>query len=93
MPGGSEDGGDSGTHPESESLRFSAVHMAALGGVLGALLLVTLLALSVLVHKHYGHRIRCCCSRNSLVRGRGGPRHTHCTPKPKLWSWLGRGRS
>lgn len=33
--------------------------MAALGGVLSALLLLALIALTVLVYKHYGHRLAC----------------------------------
>lgn len=47
--------------------RFSTVEMAVLGGVLGALLLLALIALTVLVHKHYGHRLK-CCSGKALVR-------------------------
>uniref|UniRef100_A0A8C9E0M2 Cadherin-related family member 5 n=1 Tax=Phocoena sinus TaxID=42100 RepID=A0A8C9E0M2_PHOSS len=46
-----------------EDLRFSVVDMAALGGVLSALLLLALIALIVLVHKHYGHRLKCCCGK------------------------------
>ncbi|NP_112554.3 cadherin-related family member 5 isoform 3 precursor [Homo sapiens] len=47
----------------SEDKRFSVVDMAALGGVLGALLLLALLGLAVLVHKHYGPRLKCCCGK------------------------------
>uniref|UniRef100_A0A8C3W9P0 Cadherin-related family member 5 n=1 Tax=Catagonus wagneri TaxID=51154 RepID=A0A8C3W9P0_9CETA len=43
--------------------RFSTVEMAALGGVLGALLLLALIALTVLVHKHYGRRLKCCSGK------------------------------
>ncbi|XP_044117147.1 cadherin-related family member 5 [Neovison vison] len=43
--------------------RFSVVDMAALGGVLGALLLLALLALLILVHKHYGQRLKCCSGK------------------------------
>nr|KAF6464454.1 cadherin related family member 5 [Rousettus aegyptiacus] len=43
--------------------RFSAVDMAALGGVLGALLLLALIALVTLVHKHYGSRLKCCSGK------------------------------
>uniref|UniRef100_A0A5G2R633 Cadherin-related family member 5 n=1 Tax=Sus scrofa TaxID=9823 RepID=A0A5G2R633_PIG len=43
--------------------RFSTVEMAVLGGVLGALLLLALIALTVLVHKHYGHRLKCCSGK------------------------------
>lgn len=41
--------------------------MAALGGVLSALLLLALIALTVLVYKHYGHRLACGFGR-ALVR-------------------------
>ncbi|XP_067603878.1 cadherin-related family member 5 isoform X5 [Pseudorca crassidens] len=47
----------------SDASRFSVVDMAALGGVLSALLLLALIALIVLVHKHYGHRLKCCCGK------------------------------
>ncbi|EAX02363.1 mucin and cadherin-like, isoform CRA_c [Homo sapiens] len=47
----------------SEDKRFSVVDMAALGGVLGALLLLALLGLAVLVHKHYGPRLKCCSGK------------------------------
>ncbi|XP_032735743.1 cadherin-related family member 5 [Lontra canadensis] len=43
--------------------RFSVVDMAALGGVLGALLLLALLALLILVNKHYGQRLKCCSGK------------------------------
>ncbi|XP_054293664.1 cadherin-related family member 5 isoform X1 [Pongo pygmaeus] len=46
-----------------EDKRFSVVDMAALGGVLGALLLLALLGLAVLVHKHYGPRLKCCSGK------------------------------
>ncbi|XP_073907906.1 cadherin-related family member 5 isoform X2 [Castor canadensis] len=42
---------------------FSIVDMAVLGGVLGALLLLTLIALAVLIYKHYGHRLNCCSGK------------------------------
>ncbi|KAM9078879.1 cadherin-related family member 5 isoform 1-T1 [Megaptera novaeangliae] len=47
----------------ADDRRFSVLEVAALGGVLGALLLLALLALTVLVHKHYGHRLKCCCGK------------------------------
>ncbi|XP_025212541.1 cadherin-related family member 5 [Theropithecus gelada] len=47
----------------SEDKSFSVVDMAALGGVLGALLLLALLGLTVLVHKHYGSRLKCCSGK------------------------------
>uniref|UniRef100_G1LVV8 Cadherin-related family member 5 n=1 Tax=Ailuropoda melanoleuca TaxID=9646 RepID=G1LVV8_AILME len=48
----------------SEDRRFSVVDMAALGGVLGALLLLALIALLILVHKHYGQRLKCCSGKD-----------------------------
>nr|XP_015107505.1 cadherin-related family member 5 isoform X6 [Vicugna pacos] len=56
-------GGGSSTNKPSGDQRFSAVEMAALGGVLGALLLLALIALMVLVHKLYGHRLKCCSGK------------------------------
>ncbi|XP_069422030.1 cadherin-related family member 5 isoform X3 [Ovis canadensis] len=50
---GRPDGGQAGDR------RFSEAEMAALGGVLSALLLLALIALTVLVYKHYGHRLAC----------------------------------
>lgn len=70
-PGGGSTAGDSKpgvSHTEDQ--RFSTVEMAALGGVLGALLVLTLIALLILVHKHYGHRFK-CCSGKAQVRPRG----------------------
>ncbi|XP_022421099.1 cadherin-related family member 5 isoform X1 [Delphinapterus leucas] len=56
--------GTSGTYARRvEDLRFSVVDMAALGGALSALFLLALIALIVLVHKHYGHRLKCCCGK------------------------------
>ncbi|XP_007465981.1 PREDICTED: cadherin-related family member 5 [Lipotes vexillifer] len=46
-----------------EDRRFSVVEMAALGGTFSALFLLALIALIVLVHKHYGHRLKCCCGK------------------------------
>ncbi|XP_046956601.1 cadherin-related family member 5 [Lynx rufus] len=63
-PGGGSTAGDSKpgvSHTEDQ--RFSTVEMAALGGVLGALLVLTLIALLILVHKHYGHRFKCCSGK------------------------------
>ena len=50
-----------------EDQRFSVTEMAALGGVLGALLLLAVIALAILVHKHYGPLMQ-CCSGKALVR-------------------------
>ncbi|MBZ3870273.1 Cadherin-related family member 5 [Sciurus carolinensis] len=51
--------------------RFSTVDMAVLGGVLGALLLLALMGLVVLIHKHYGHRLNCCSGKVSEPQPRG----------------------
>jgi len=58
---GRPDGGQAGDR------RFSEAEMAVLGGVLGALLLLALIALAVLVYKNYGHRLTCGSGR-ALVR-------------------------
>lgn len=50
--------------------RFSTVDMAVLGGVLGALLLLALIFLVILIHKHYRHRFT-CCSGKAKVRASG----------------------
>lgn len=82
LPGPAQTGGGStaGTPGDGEpgvgaagDRRFSVVDMAALGGVLGALLLLALLALLILVHKHYGQQLK-CCSGKAVVRpwGAGG---------------------
>ncbi|XP_066108550.1 cadherin-related family member 5 isoform X4 [Saccopteryx bilineata] len=47
----------------AEDPRFSAAEMGALGGVLAALLLLALIALGILVHKHYGARLKCCSGK------------------------------
>ncbi|XP_027388747.1 cadherin-related family member 5 isoform X2 [Bos indicus] len=54
---GRPDGGQAGDR------RFSEAEMAVLGGVLGALLLLALIALAVLVYKNYGHRLTCGSGR------------------------------
>ncbi|XP_053779990.1 cadherin-related family member 5 isoform X5 [Desmodus rotundus] len=50
-----------GSHVEDQ--RFSVTEMAALGGVLGALLLLAVIALAILVHKHYGPLLQCCSGK------------------------------
>lgn len=47
--------------------KFSTVDMAVLGGVLGALLLLALIGLVILIHKHYRHRFNCCCGGKAKV--------------------------
>ncbi|XP_036895119.1 cadherin-related family member 5 isoform X2 [Sturnira hondurensis] len=49
--------------------RFSVREMAALGGVLGALLLLAIIALAVLIRKHYGPRLQCCSSKAPEPQG------------------------
>ncbi|CAK7308432.1 Cadherin-related family member 5 [Vulpes lagopus] len=51
------------TESQAEDRRFSAVDMAALGGVLGALLLLALIALVILGHKQFGRRLKCCSGK------------------------------
>uniref|UniRef100_A0A8C5K4H5 Cadherin-related family member 5 n=1 Tax=Jaculus jaculus TaxID=51337 RepID=A0A8C5K4H5_JACJA len=48
---------------DSDGQHFSTVDMAVLGGVLGALLLLALICLGILIHKHYGHRFHCCSGK------------------------------
>ncbi|MEJ1273646.1 cadherin-related family member 5 [Cricetulus griseus] len=53
------------TGTQGEDQRFSTVDMAVLGGVLGALLLLALICLCILIHKHYRHRFNCCSGKVS----------------------------
>ncbi|KAF6102628.1 cadherin related family member 5 [Phyllostomus discolor] len=65
-------GGTGGVPPggsHADDRRFSVTEMAALGGVLGALLLLAIIALVVLVHKHYGPQLRCCSSKAPELQG------------------------
>ncbi|XP_048663896.1 cadherin-related family member 5 isoform X5 [Marmota marmota marmota] len=59
MPGSST----GGSVPIQDDQHFSIVDMAVLGGVLGALLLLALLGLAILIHKHYGHQLNCCSGK------------------------------
>ncbi|XP_036731910.2 cadherin-related family member 5 isoform X3 [Manis pentadactyla] len=71
VPGTSTAGqGDPGGSPAGDK-RFSVVEMGVLGGVLGALLLLALIALTVLVHKHYSHRLKCCSGKALEPQTRG----------------------
>lgn len=54
------------TGTQGEDQRFSTVDMAVLGGVLGALLLLALICLCILIHKHYRHRFNCCSGKVSV---------------------------
>ncbi|XP_036151810.1 cadherin-related family member 5 isoform X1 [Myotis myotis] len=60
---GSTGAGGTGDGGHAEDQRFSAVEMGVLGGVLGSLLLLALLALVILLHKHYGPWFQCCSSK------------------------------
>ncbi|XP_040494735.1 cadherin-related family member 5 [Ursus maritimus] len=62
--GGSTSGDGEPGVSQAEDRRFSVVDMAALGGVLGALLLLALIALLILVHKHYGQQLKCCSGKD-----------------------------
>ncbi|XP_036151813.1 cadherin-related family member 5 isoform X4 [Myotis myotis] len=62
-PTGSTGAGGTGDGGHAEDQRFSAVEMGVLGGVLGSLLLLALLALVILLHKHYGPWFQCCSSK------------------------------
>nr|XP_044986316.1 cadherin-related family member 5 isoform X4 [Jaculus jaculus] len=55
--------GEDGIGGDSDGQHFSTVDMAVLGGVLGALLLLALICLGILIHKHYGHRFHCCSGK------------------------------
>ncbi|XP_035885770.1 cadherin-related family member 5 [Phyllostomus discolor] len=72
-PGSPGTGGGTGGVPpggsHADDRRFSVTEMAALGGVLGALLLLAIIALVVLVHKHYGPQLRCCSSKAPELQG------------------------
>ncbi|XP_075402533.1 cadherin-related family member 5 [Tenrec ecaudatus] len=68
--GSTEEGGVPGGGQAGDR-RFSTAEMAALGGVLGALLLLALLALAVLIYKHHGSRLQ-CCARKALEASLGG---------------------
>ncbi|KAK2495830.1 hypothetical protein MC885_013890 [Smutsia gigantea] len=71
VPGTSPAGqGNLGGSPAGDR-RFSVVEMGVLGGVLGALLLLALTALTVLVHKHYGHPLKCCSGKALEPQTRG----------------------
>uniref|UniRef100_I3LYY4 Cadherin-related family member 5 n=1 Tax=Ictidomys tridecemlineatus TaxID=43179 RepID=I3LYY4_ICTTR len=62
-PGPTAPGPGAGSVPIQDDQHFSIVDMAVLGGVLGALLLLALLGLAILIHKHYGHRLNCCSGK------------------------------
>nr|XP_034375618.1 cadherin-related family member 5 isoform X5 [Arvicanthis niloticus] len=66
--------------------RFSTVDMAVLGGVLGALLLVALICLVILVHKHYRHRLTCCSGKASEPQPSGYDNLTFLPDQKAKWS-------
>nr|XP_034491165.1 cadherin-related family member 5 [Marmota flaviventris] len=55
----------------ADDQHFSIVDMAVLGGVLGALLLLALLGLAILIHKHYGHQLNCCSGKAAEPQPQG----------------------
>ncbi|XP_047630810.1 cadherin-related family member 5 isoform X2 [Phacochoerus africanus] len=66
--------------------RFSTAEMAVLGGVLGALLLLALIALAVLVHKHYGHRLKCCSGKALEPQPQGFDNKAFLTKDEANWA-------
>uniref|UniRef100_A0A8C9JXP5 Cadherin-related family member 5 n=1 Tax=Panthera tigris altaica TaxID=74533 RepID=A0A8C9JXP5_PANTA len=70
----------------TEDQRFSTVEMAALGGVLGALLVLTLIALLILVHKHYGHRFKCCSGKAQHPQLSGFDNQAFHAPQESNWA-------
>ncbi|KAF0876597.1 CDHR5 protein, partial [Crocuta crocuta] len=82
--GAAGDGGPGGSHAEDQ--RFSSVEMAALGGVLGALLVLALIALLILVHKHYGHRFKCCSGKAQEPQVSSFDNQAFCAPQEANWA-------
>ncbi|XP_047630809.1 cadherin-related family member 5 isoform X1 [Phacochoerus africanus] len=96
-PGSSRNPWPSGTPVNEESSiavkpnsngdgRFSTAEMAVLGGVLGALLLLALIALAVLVHKHYGHRLKCCSGKALEPQPQGFDNKAFLTKDEANWA-------
>ncbi|XP_031240525.1 cadherin-related family member 5 isoform X1 [Mastomys coucha] len=76
----------SGAGDLGDGQRFSTVDMAVLGGVLGALLLLALICLVILVHKHYRHRFTCCSGKASEPQPRGYDNLTFLPDNKAKWS-------
>ncbi|KAM4848330.1 cadherin-related family member 5 [Urocitellus parryii] len=70
-PSGTPGSSTGGSVPIQDDQHFSIVDMAVLGGVLGALLLLALLGLAILIHKHYGHRLNCCSGKAAEPQPQG----------------------
>ncbi|XP_032747354.1 cadherin-related family member 5 isoform X2 [Rattus rattus] len=66
--------------------RFSTVDMAVLGGVLGALLLLALIFLVILIHKHYRHRFTCCSGKAKEPQPSGYDNLTFLPDNKAKWS-------
>uniref|UniRef100_Q9JIK1-2 Isoform 2 of Cadherin-related family member 5 n=1 Tax=Rattus norvegicus TaxID=10116 RepID=Q9JIK1-2 len=66
--------------------RFSTVDMAVLGGVLGALLLLALIFLIILIHKHYRHRFTCCSGKAKEPQPSGYDNLTFLPDNKAKWS-------
>uniref|UniRef100_A0A8C6N3G7 Cadherin-related family member 5 n=1 Tax=Mus spicilegus TaxID=10103 RepID=A0A8C6N3G7_MUSSI len=76
----------SGAGEQGDGQRFSTVDMAVLGGVLGALLLLALICLVILVHKHYRHRLACCSGKASEPQPNGYDNLTFLPDHKAKWS-------
>ncbi|XP_021023328.1 cadherin-related family member 5 isoform X2 [Mus caroli] len=75
-----------GAGEQGDGQRFSTVDMAVLGGVLGALLLLALICLVILVHKHYRHRLACCSGKASEPQPSGYDNLTFLPDHKAKWS-------
>ncbi|XP_063133963.1 cadherin-related family member 5 isoform X1 [Rattus norvegicus] len=85
-------GGDATQTPKpgvgelGDGQRFSTVDMAVLGGVLGALLLLALIFLIILIHKHYRHRFTCCSGKAKEPQPSGYDNLTFLPDNKAKWS-------
>ncbi|XP_021071106.1 cadherin-related family member 5 [Mus pahari] len=75
-----------GAVESGDGQRFSTVDMAVLGGVLGALLLLALICLVILIHKHYRHRFACCSGKASEPQPSGYDNLTFLPDHKARWS-------
>ncbi|EDM12012.1 mucin and cadherin like, isoform CRA_a [Rattus norvegicus] len=76
----------SGVGELGDGQRFSTVDMAVLGGVLGALLLLALIFLIILIHKHYRHRFTCCSGKAKEPQPSGYDNLTFLPDNKAKWS-------
>nr|XP_021501833.1 cadherin-related family member 5 isoform X1 [Meriones unguiculatus] len=79
-------GGGAGGGELGDGQRFSTVDMAVLGGVLGALLLLALIGLVILIHKHYRHRLKCCSGKAAEPKPSGYDNLTFLPDDKTSWS-------